>query len=146
MGGSREFFYLWSIFLGEVEAPASNIIYIKRTSLEPIRSYTKRCSLIYKILHTDTHKDKHLVILIYNIISFVLFKDSFTLLLIILYIFLGLNSCSHRNHQISSQQYLYPKVSFFFSSTLVGSGALSGKMLLVGIIENNKIDAYFRSG
>ncbi len=27
-----------------------------------------------------------------------------------------------------------------------GSGALSGKMLLVRIIENNKIDAYFRSG
>ncbi len=24
-----------------------------------------------------------------------------------------------------------------------GSGALNGKMLLVGIIENNKIDAYF---
>ena len=30
----------------------------------------------------------------------------------------------------------------------MGSGALYGKMLLVGIIENNKIDAYiyFRSG
>ncbi len=28
----------------------------------------------------------------------------------------------------------------------IGSGALSGKMLLVRIIENNKIDAYFRSG
>ncbi len=27
-----------------------------------------------------------------------------------------------------------------------GSGALPGKMLLVRIIENNKIDAYFRSG
>ncbi len=29
---------------------------------------------------------------------------------------------------------------------LFGSGALSGKMMLVRIIENNKIDAYFRSG
>ena len=27
-----------------------------------------------------------------------------------------------------------------------GSGALPDKMLLVSIIENNKIDAYFRSG
>ena len=27
-----------------------------------------------------------------------------------------------------------------------GSGALSGKMLLVRIVENNKIEAYFRSG
>ena len=27
-----------------------------------------------------------------------------------------------------------------------GSGALSGKMLLVRIVENNKIDDYFRSG
>ena len=27
-----------------------------------------------------------------------------------------------------------------------GSGALPGKMLLVRIIENNKIEAYFRSG
>ena len=27
-----------------------------------------------------------------------------------------------------------------------GSGVLPGKMLLVRIIENNKIDAYFRSG
>ncbi len=27
-----------------------------------------------------------------------------------------------------------------------GSGALSGKMWLVRIVENNKIDAYFRSG
>ncbi len=32
------------------------------------------------------------------------------------------------------------KVSF------VGSGALSGKMLLVRIVENNRIDAYFRAG
>ena len=29
---------------------------------------------------------------------------------------------------------------------LFGSGALSGKILLVRIIENNKIDAYFRAG
>ncbi len=28
----------------------------------------------------------------------------------------------------------------------IGSGALSGKMLLVRIIENNKIDTYFRTG
>ncbi len=28
----------------------------------------------------------------------------------------------------------------------LGSGEPSGKMLLVRIIENNKIDAYFRSG
>ncbi len=28
----------------------------------------------------------------------------------------------------------------------MGSGALSGKMLLVRIIKNNKIDAYFREG
>ncbi len=32
------------------------------------------------------------------------------------------------------------------SSKLVGSGALPGKMLLVRIIENNKIDSYFRAG
>ncbi len=30
--------------------------------------------------------------------------------------------------------------------SFVGSGALSVKMLLVRIIENNKIDAYFRVG
>ena len=29
---------------------------------------------------------------------------------------------------------------------IVGSGALSGKMLLVRIIKNNKINAYFRAG
>ncbi len=28
----------------------------------------------------------------------------------------------------------------------MGSGALSGKMLLIMIVENNKIDAYFRAG
>ena len=28
----------------------------------------------------------------------------------------------------------------------IGSGALSGKVLLLGIVENNKIDAYFRAG
>ena len=27
-----------------------------------------------------------------------------------------------------------------------GSGALSGKMLLIRIVENNKIDAYLRAG
>ena len=30
--------------------------------------------------------------------------------------------------------------------SFLGSGALPGKMLLVRIIENNKIYAYFRSG
>ena len=29
---------------------------------------------------------------------------------------------------------------------LLGSGALHGKLLIVRFIENNKIDAYFRSG
>ena len=29
---------------------------------------------------------------------------------------------------------------------MIGSGAHSGKMLLVRIIENDKIDAYFRAG
>ena len=29
---------------------------------------------------------------------------------------------------------------------LFGSGAFSGKMLLVRIVENNKFDAYFRAG
>ncbi len=28
----------------------------------------------------------------------------------------------------------------------IGSGALTGKILLVKIVENNKIDAYFREG
>ena len=31
-------------------------------------------------------------------------------------------------------------------SKKLGSGALSGKIFLVRIIENNKIDAYFRAG
>ena len=30
--------------------------------------------------------------------------------------------------------------------TYFGSGALSGKLLLVRIVENNKIDTYFRAG
>ena len=34
----------------------------------------------------------------------------------------------------------------FYFKTFFGSGALSGKMLLVRIIENNKIDIYFRAG
>ena len=29
---------------------------------------------------------------------------------------------------------------------IIGSGALSGKIILVRIVENNKIDAYFRKG
>ena len=31
-------------------------------------------------------------------------------------------------------------------TTLFGSGAISGKMLLVGIVENSDIDDYFRAG
>ena len=34
---------------------------------------------------------------------------------------------------------------FTFNQSNVGSGALNGKMLLVRIIENNKIYDYFRS-
>jgi len=30
--------------------------------------------------------------------------------------------------------------------SIKGSGALSGKKLLVGIVENDKIEAYFRAG
>ena len=41
-------------------------------------------------------------------------------------------------------------MSFFHKAPgikiFLGSGALSCKILLVRIIENNKIDAYFRSG
>ena len=33
-----------------------------------------------------------------------------------------------------------------FIESYMGSGALCGKMLLVRIIENNEIDAYFRPG
>ncbi len=50
----------------------------------------------------------------------------------------------------------FPKNIFDFSVIIItkvirinksfGSGALSGKILLVRIIENDKIDAYFRSG
>ncbi len=36
------------------------------------------------------------------------------------------------------QRFSYQRVNNF------GSGALSGKMLLVRIVENNKIDEYFR--
>ncbi len=38
------------------------------------------------------------------------------------------------------------KYSIEFIKVFFWSGALSGKMLLVGIVENNKIDAYFRAG
>ena len=34
----------------------------------------------------------------------------------------------------------------YFNSRNLGSGELSGKILLVRIIENNKIDDYFRAG
>jgi len=36
-------------------------------------------------------------------------------------------------------------VRFCHLASEFGSGALSGKMLLVRIVENNKIDAYFRA-
>ena len=36
-------------------------------------------------------------------------------------------------------------LSMHFHNYNIGSGALSGKMLLARIIENNKIDDYFRS-
>ncbi len=41
-----------------------------------------------------------------------------------------------------------PSVSYllFNHEVLLGSGALSGEMLLVRIIENNKVDDYFRAG
>ncbi len=34
----------------------------------------------------------------------------------------------------------------FNEEKIFGYGALSGKMLLVRIVKNNKIDAYFRAG
>jgi len=34
----------------------------------------------------------------------------------------------------------------FIQKKIFGSGALSGKMLLARIFENNKIDDYFRAG
>ena len=37
-------------------------------------------------------------------------------------------------------------VSLLATITAWGSGALIGEILLLRIIENNKIDAYFRSG
>ena len=33
-----------------------------------------------------------------------------------------------------------------FDFKIFGSGALSGKMFLMRIVENNKINAYFRAG
>ncbi len=41
--------------------------------------------------------------------------------------------------------YFYVPFPYIYK-TYIGSGALSGKMLIVSIIENNKIDAYFRTG
>ena len=40
------------------------------------------------------------------------------------------------------------KYIFFIKMTIkkVGSGALSGRMMLVRIVENNNNDAYFRAG
>ena len=35
---------------------------------------------------------------------------------------------------------------FYLEREKLGSGALSGKILLVRIVENDKIDAYFRVG
>ena len=34
---------------------------------------------------------------------------------------------------------------FITHITIFGSGALSGKMLLVRIVENNRVDAYYRA-
>ncbi len=47
-------------------------------------------------------------------------------------------------HDNLTRSYLQIKMWFF--SSLLGSGALSSKLLLVRIVENNKIDAYFRAG
>ncbi len=38
----------------------------------------------------------------------------------------------------------YSVVEIYFYNTKMGSGALYSEMLLVGIVENDKIDAYFR--
>ncbi len=42
--------------------------------------------------------------------------------------------------------YFFRLKTFKLCNIMLGSGALPGKMLLVRIIENNIIDAYFRSG
>ena len=34
----------------------------------------------------------------------------------------------------------------YIGRNLLGSGALSGKMLLVMIVENNRINTYFKAG
>ncbi len=43
------------------------------------------------------------------------------------------------SHKIISHSFMISTKNLYF-----GSGAFSGKMLLVRIVENNKIDAYFR--
>ncbi len=43
-------------------------------------------------------------------------------------------------------QSFHANSNLFKYNTISGSGALNVKMLLVRIIENNKIDSYFRSG
>ena len=42
--------------------------------------------------------------------------------------------------------YRQPTFYFVWKLEKKGSGALSGKMLLVRIVENNNINAYFRAG
>ena len=50
-------------------------------------------------------------------------------------------------HQVlsSSQVNLFNNISINTWNWIFGYGALSGKMLLVRIVENNKIDDYFRA-
>ena len=48
-----------------------------------------------------------------------------------------------KNNKKLSHRFLCIMINF---NREIGSGALFGKMLLVRITENNKIDAYFRSG
>ncbi len=43
--------------------------------------------------------------------------------------------------QLADLQWMY-----YWQNDMLGSGALSGKMLLVRIVKNNKIYAYFRAG
>ena len=45
------------------------------------------------------------------------------------------------DNNVDYQEYIYA-----IFQIKIGSGALSGKMLLVRIVENNKIDYYLRAG
>ena len=46
----------------------------------------------------------------------------------------------------SSYNYLLYNLDMSCQPPILGSSALSGKMLLVRIVENNKIDDYFSTG